>query len=103
MTLNALWLVSERWFCHTDTDLLQDRRQISEVDLVEPVELLHENVSWADDDLGMDDQVTTSEPSAKIDQLLKLLTLLPRGEKSLVFSSFTSFLNIVAKRLQAEG
>jgi SWI/SNF-related matrix-associated actin-dependent regulator of chromatin subfamily A3 len=35
--------------------------------------------------------------SAKIDQLVHLLTLTPAKEKSLVFSQFTSFLDKVSK------
>lgn len=35
--------------------------------------------------------------SAKIDQLIHLLTLMPGSEKSLVFSQFTSFLDKVSK------
>jgi SWI/SNF-related matrix-associated actin-dependent regulator of chromatin subfamily A3 len=45
----------------------------------------------------------SDEPSAKIDQLMKLLSLLPRSEKSLIFSSFTSFLDMVAARLCGAG
>jgi SWI/SNF-related matrix-associated actin-dependent regulator of chromatin subfamily A3 len=36
--------------------------------------------------------------SAKIDQLVKLLELIPSNEKSLVFSQFTSFLDKVCLR-----
>jgi SWI/SNF-related matrix-associated actin-dependent regulator of chromatin subfamily A3 len=38
--------------------------------------------------------------AAKIDQLIHLLKLTPSGEKSLVFSQFTSFLDKVAEKLE---
>jgi SWI/SNF-related matrix-associated actin-dependent regulator of chromatin subfamily A3 len=41
--------------------------------------------------------------SAKIDQLVALLRLAPKDEKSLVFSQFTSFLDKVGEQLEAEG
>ncbi|KAJ6625516.1 SNF2 family N-terminal domain-containing protein [Mycena sp. CBHHK59/15] len=41
--------------------------------------------------------------SAKIDQLIQLLTLTPSSEKSLVFSQFTTFLDKVAERLESAG
>ncbi|KAJ6500012.1 SNF2 family N-terminal domain-containing protein [Mycena vitilis] len=41
--------------------------------------------------------------SAKIDQLIQLLTLTPHTEKSLVFSQFTSFLDKIAERLEESG
>ncbi|KAJ6594021.1 SNF2 family N-terminal domain-containing protein [Mycena capillaripes] len=41
--------------------------------------------------------------SAKIDQLIQLLTLLPFSDKSLVFSQFTSFLDKIAERLEESG
>lgn len=44
-------------------------------------------------DISQDDLCTGS--SAKIDQLIHLLKLIPNGSKSLVFSQFTSFLDKV--------
>ncbi|KAK7053402.1 hypothetical protein VNI00_004028 [Paramarasmius palmivorus] len=41
--------------------------------------------------------------SAKIDQLVHLLQLTPAGEKSLVFSQFTSFLDKIGEALQEKG
>ncbi|KAJ7703076.1 SNF2 family N-terminal domain-containing protein [Mycena rosella] len=43
---------------------------------------------------------STTGSSAKIDQLIQLLTLTPYTEKSLVFSQFTSFLDKIAERLE---
>lgn len=41
--------------------------------------------------------------SAKIDQLLRLLTLTPKTEKSLVFSQFTTFLDRIQAALDEAG
>lgn len=46
---------------------------------------------------------TCDGSSAKIDQLIQLLRLIPAGEKSLVFSQFTSFLDKVVEALEKEG
>ncbi|KAK2463186.1 hypothetical protein APHAL10511_004841 [Amanita phalloides] len=46
---------------------------------------------------------TRSEPSAKIEQLIHLLKLLPSTEKSLVFSQFTSFMDKIALAFEKEG
>ncbi|KAF9066155.1 SNF2 family N-terminal domain-containing protein [Rhodocollybia butyracea] len=42
-------------------------------------------------------------PSAKIEQLIQLLKLTPNGEKSLVFSQFTSFLDKIAEAFEEQG
>lgn len=42
-----------------------------------------------------DEEVFQNGSSAKIEQLIHLLTLIPHSEKSLVFSQFTSFLDKV--------
>jgi len=41
--------------------------------------------------------------SAKIDQLIQLLRLIPSDQKSLVFSQFTSFLDKVVEALEDAG
>ncbi|KAK1224593.1 hypothetical protein PQX77_012488 [Marasmius sp. AFHP31] len=45
----------------------------------------------------------TQSSSAKIDQLVHLLQLTPAGEKSLVFSQFTSFLDKIGDTLAEKG
>jgi SWI/SNF-related matrix-associated actin-dependent regulator of chromatin subfamily A3 len=76
------------------------------MDLIEPLSQTQldftqaQRARLADEKLEMNE---SDEPSAKIDQLIKLLSLLPRSEKSIVFSSFTSFLDMVAIRLKAMG
>jgi superfamily II DNA or RNA helicase len=53
---------------------------------------------------GLIDKERTGEPSAKLDTLLARLTeLAGEGHKALVFSQFTSFLDIVRKRLDEDG
>ncbi len=77
----------------THTDESQDRQTISMKDLYEapllddltqrPIQRDDENENYGD------------APSAKIDQLVRLLTAIPTTDKVLVFSQFTSFLNKV--------
>jgi SWI/SNF-related matrix-associated actin-dependent regulator of chromatin subfamily A3 len=51
---------------------------------------------YRDDDDGDDEESNLrAGPSDKINQLVQLLRLTPRNEKSLVFSQFTSFLDKV--------
>jgi len=45
----------------------------------------------------MEEDNASGGSSAKIDQLIHLLTLTPATEKSLVFSQFTSFLDKVSE------
>ena len=53
---------------------------------------------------GLVDKKRTSENSAKLDTLLsQLREVLDGGHKALVFSQFTSFLDIVRKRLDSAG
>jgi len=53
---------------------------------------------------GLIDKERTAEPSAKLDLLLdRLSELTQEGHKALVFSQFTSFLDIVRKRLDQDG
>lgn len=74
---------------------LEDRQPIGMGDLVEPpppTELTQIPVKIDD---GKDQSNLSQRSSAKIDQLVHLLKLLPCNEKSLVFSQFTSFLDKV--------
>jgi len=41
--------------------------------------------------------------SAKIEEIIKYLKVFDRNDKTLVFSQFTSFLDLVAASLRAEG
>ncbi len=53
---------------------------------------------------GLIDKSRTEEPSSKIDLLMDHLTpIVEEGHKALVFSQFTSLLDIVRKRLDAQG
>ena len=53
---------------------------------------------------GLIDKKRTGEPSAKLDTLLaRLAELSAEGHKALVFSQFTSFLDIVRQRLDEEA
>jgi superfamily II DNA or RNA helicase len=53
---------------------------------------------------GLIDKKRLDEPSAKLDTLLaRLAELAQEGHKALVFSQFTSFLDIVRKRLDKDG
>lgn len=75
---------------------IQDRRGLTAADLHEPPplsDLTQRPVRFEDED----DEPTgiRAGSSAKIDQLVHLLQLTPGGEKSLVFSQFTSFLDKV--------
>ncbi|THV02370.1 hypothetical protein K435DRAFT_963104 [Dendrothele bispora CBS 962.96] len=77
-----------------------DRNPLTLAHLIDP-RPLHEATqfqSWREEN---DD--TSKGPSAKIEQLINLLHLTPGGEKSLVFSQFTSFLDKIAEALEAEG
>jgi hypothetical protein len=65
-------------------------------DLVEPLpptELTQAPVHH--DENGSHDDTLRTGSSAKIDQLIHLLQLIPGDQKSLVFSQFTSFLDKV--------
>ncbi|KAK0504709.1 SNF2 family N-terminal domain-containing protein [Armillaria luteobubalina] len=78
-----------------------DRRTLSWTDVIEPpqpTELTQLPVSEDDEE-----EVFQNGPSAKIEQLIHLLTLMPHSEKSLVFSQFTSFLDKVAEALDMKG
>ncbi|KAH7924627.1 hypothetical protein BV22DRAFT_1129678 [Leucogyrophana mollusca] len=81
-----------------------DRRPIGMGDLIEPpppteltqVPLHREEKEEADEGLR-------SGSSAKVDQLVHLLQLTPSGEKSLVFSQFTGFLDKIGEALEEHG
>ena len=74
-------------------DVRQDRRQLRVEDLIEPRPPQEEEQSDtnSEDSLGIEGIV----PSPKVQQLVQILRVLPFDSKSLVFSQFTSFLDIV--------
>ncbi|KAI6157534.1 SNF2 family N-terminal domain-containing protein [Pisolithus tinctorius] len=79
-----------------------DRRRINAGELIEsppPVEFTQ--LPARHDDQGRNELRMGS--SAKIDQLVDLLKLLPSDEKSLVFSQFTSFLDKIGETLSEHG
>lgn len=79
-----------------------DRRRISARELVEPPPLIELTQLPAKLNNQGHDELRTGS-SAKIDQLLHLLKLLPSDEKSLVFSQFTSFLDKIGQTLSEHG
>lgn len=53
-----------------------------------------------------DDEMETAHEtpsSSKVDHLISLLRLIPSTDKTLVFSQFTGFLDLIAKQLDKEG
>lgn len=84
-----------------------DRRTITIGDLIEPappMELTQVPVRRDEDEDAADalHELRTGS-SAKIDQLVHLLSLTPATEKSLVFSQFTTFLDKIAEALDEAG
>lgn len=79
-----------------------DRRRISARELVEPPPLIELTQLPAKLNNQGHDELRTGS-SAKINQLLHLLKLLPSDEKSLVFSQFTSFLDKIGQTLSEHG
>ncbi|KAG2126297.1 SNF2 family N-terminal domain-containing protein [Suillus clintonianus] len=80
-----------------------DRRTIGMGDLIEPpppTELTQAPVRR--DENETHDTLRTGS-SAKIDQLIHLLQLIPSDQKSLVFSQFTSFLDKIGEALEEHG
>ncbi|KAF8919761.1 SNF2 family N-terminal domain-containing protein [Mucidula mucida] len=76
-----------------------DRQEISIADVIEPpppTELTQMQYHT-------EEETFEGGSSAKIDQLIHLLTLLPVTEKSLVFSQFTTFLDKIAEELDTRG
>ncbi|KAF8633364.1 hypothetical protein AX17_004535 [Amanita inopinata Kibby_2008] len=82
-----------------DSKCPMDRRPISTADLYEPPP----PTALTQAPIVTDEKYDTGisqEPSAKIEQLIHLLKLLPFTEKSLVFSQFTSFMDKIAQALE---
>ncbi|KAK0212781.1 SNF2 family N-terminal domain-containing protein [Desarmillaria ectypa] len=77
-----------------------DRRTLSWTDVIEPPPPTELTQLPEPED---DEEVFQAGSSAKIEQLMHLLTLMPHSEKSLVFSQFTSFLDKVAEALDMKG
>ncbi|KAJ8696722.1 hypothetical protein PTI98_006569 [Pleurotus ostreatus] len=71
-----------------------DRRLLRQNDLVAPLPPTDAL------DLVEEESVMSEGRSAKIEQLVHLLTLTPAGEKSIVFSQFTSFLDKIAEAFE---
>ena len=71
----------------------QDRRALGFGDLIEP-NLDLEGASEDEDD-GSAEEEAAEVPPPKIEQLIRLLKLQLKGDKSLVFSQFTSYLRKV--------
>ncbi|KAG1890243.1 SNF2 family N-terminal domain-containing protein [Suillus subluteus] len=81
-----------------------DRRTIGMGDLIEPpppTDLTQLPVR--NDENETHDSTLRTGSSAKIDQLIHLLQLIPGEEKSLVFSQFTSFLDKIGEALEEHG
>ncbi|KAG8857347.1 hypothetical protein FRB96_005834 [Tulasnella sp. 330] len=82
-----------------------DRRQITEADLIEPSPAPVDNEEDGGDKENDNQDGTNFDmpSSSKIQHLVSLLRLIPSTEKSLVFSQFTSFLDLIAQQLEKEG
>ncbi|KAG2055432.1 hypothetical protein BDR06DRAFT_911542 [Suillus hirtellus] len=81
-----------------------DRRTIGMGDLIEPpppTELTQLPVRY--DENETHDSTLRFGSSAKIDQLIHLLQLIPSDQKSLVFSQFTSFLDKIGEAFEEHG
>lgn len=79
-----------------------DRRQLRVEDLIEPrppQEDEEQGDDESEDHLGIEEIA----PSAKVQQLIQILRVLPSDSKSLVFSQFTSFLDIIGIQLRKES
>jgi SWI/SNF-related matrix-associated actin-dependent regulator of chromatin subfamily A3 len=80
--------------CGYSLSPLKDRRNIGLGDLIEPPPITdHTQVPVRGDDDDDEDDDLRAGSSAKIDQLIHLLRLIPSTDKSLVFSQFTGFLD----------
>ncbi|KAG8935555.1 hypothetical protein FRC02_007699 [Tulasnella sp. 418] len=80
-----------------------DRRAITMNDLLEaaaPPEDDNEDESDTDDTAEIEKEKPTS---SKIQHLISLLKLIPSNEKSLVFSQFTGYLDLIAEQLDIAG
>ena len=71
----------------------QDRRALGFGDLIEPNPDIEGDPEATEDE--DDDEEATEAPPPKIEQLIRLLKLQLKGDKSLVFSQFTSYLRKV--------
>ncbi|OAX42534.1 hypothetical protein K503DRAFT_847742 [Rhizopogon vinicolor AM-OR11-026] len=81
-----------------------DRRPLGMGDLIEPpppTELTQAPVRQ--DESESHDNTLRTGSSAKVDQLIHLLQLIPSDQKSLVFSQFTSFLDKIAEAFEEHG
>ncbi|KAJ7076375.1 SNF2 family N-terminal domain-containing protein [Mycena belliarum] len=79
-----------------------DRRTITMADLHSPAPPL-DATQAPFRDAAETNTAGCSGSSAKIDQLIQMLQLLPFDEKSLVFSQFTSFLDKIAEAMDERG
>ncbi|KAF9263265.1 hypothetical protein L218DRAFT_927698 [Marasmius fiardii PR-910] len=79
-----------------------DRRRITLEDLFDPLPPTDVTQPVLRDE-EPDSDIGNQSSSAKIDQLVCLLRLTPVGEKSLVFSQFTGFLDKIAEVLTEKG
>ncbi|KAF8135787.1 SNF2 family N-terminal domain-containing protein [Boletus edulis] len=78
-----------------------DRRPLTMQDLVVPPPPT--DLTQALTKQGIDESDLCIGSSAKIDQLIHLLKLIPHDAKSLVFSQFTSFLDKIGEALEENG
>ncbi|KAF8588628.1 hypothetical protein K439DRAFT_1651796 [Ramaria rubella] len=80
-----------------------DRRVINSSDLIEPPAPTDLTQAPTPSEPEDDTSGVRTGSSAKIDQLVHLLQLTPKTEKSLVFSQFTGFLSKIAEALEKKG
>ncbi|KAG0704509.1 SNF2 family N-terminal domain-containing protein [Suillus ampliporus] len=81
-----------------------DRRALGMGDLIEPpppTELTQAPIRYGENETR--DSTLRSGSSAKIDQLIHLLQLIPSDQKSVVFSQFTSFMDKIAEAFEEHG
>ncbi|KAJ3989960.1 SNF2 family N-terminal domain-containing protein [Lentinula detonsa] len=86
-----------------DSKCPMDRRALSLNDLhdpLPPMDMTQPSFRSQNDEM---EEGLRNAPSAKIEQLVQLLKLTPSGEKSLVFSQFTSFLDKVIPYVRFDG
>ncbi|KAF8829135.1 hypothetical protein HHX47_DHR3000519 [Lentinula edodes] len=86
-----------------DSKCPMDRRALSLEDLhdpLPPMDMTQPSFRSQGDEI---EEGIRNAPSAKIEQLVQLLKLTPNGEKSIVFSQFTSFLDKIAETFEERG
>ncbi|KAJ4477055.1 SNF2 family N-terminal domain-containing protein [Lentinula edodes] len=86
-----------------DSKCPMDRRALSLKDLhdpLPPMDMTQPSFRSQGDEI---EEGIRNAPSAKIEQLVQLLKLTPNGEKSIVFSQFTSFLDKIAEAFEERG